>query len=278
MRRVGLCLGLGAVLFWSGSAWAEASLSPADRDLYQSSVKALARGAPSEAVEGLELLADRGVVHPDVSYDRAAAYLARAGSPRARPGDLGRAVAALEETLALRPDDEAAEAALSRVQAEASRQRSRRGKPSLLARPSLQRAIVDLLPENAWAILTSFCSAIVTGGWLLRWLSHRPRRRFVGSVLVGLGTGLGLLAALLLVLGMQHRERSTQAVVVVTEARLLDASGAPLPASHRAGEDPYIPEGAKVTLIGRLDRLVRVEWGRAEAYLALTDVQRLPRR
>ncbi|HMA94421.1 MAG TPA: hypothetical protein VKP30_17135, partial [Polyangiaceae bacterium] len=41
-----------------------------EQNLFESATAALNKGANTEAVQQLELLADRGVVHPDVSFDR----------------------------------------------------------------------------------------------------------------------------------------------------------------------------------------------------------------
>ena len=72
-----------------------------------------------------ELLADRGFSNADASYDRAVAYIHRAESHAARPGDLGRAAAALGETLLLDPDDKDAAFALDHVHEEIARRRAR---------------------------------------------------------------------------------------------------------------------------------------------------------
>src|SRR6185369_5524418 len=85
---------------------------------YAAALAALAKGAHNDAIDRLELLADQGVVDADASTARAAAYLARADGQAAQAGDLGRAAAALNEALLLRPNDAQAEQALDAVQAE----------------------------------------------------------------------------------------------------------------------------------------------------------------
>ena len=73
---------------------APARAEPPER-AYAAAIAALAKGADNEAIDRLELMADQGVVHADASLARAAAYLARAEGSASRPGDLGRAAAAL---------------------------------------------------------------------------------------------------------------------------------------------------------------------------------------
>ena len=262
----------------SFSAHAEKLPQPRDQKLFQAAVSALARGAPSEAIDQFELLADHGVVHPDISYDRALAYIERARSPHAQPGDLGRAVAALSEDLALRPGDEAAKILLGRVRSELSRARSRSGTTSLLARPSLQRAIVGLLPENIWAGLALFFSLSTTAGLLLRLLASSARRRFVGATLAWLGLGLGITFAGMTALSARQRTRTRDAIVVVPAARLLDASGAALSGKPLQGADSSIPEGSRLAVLGQVQGLYRVEWGQVTAYLPMTELQLLPKR
>ena len=94
-------------------------------ETFERGTAALERGAYGEAIAELESLADRGFVHADASFNRGLAYVGRARSLQAEPGDLGRAAAALSETLALRPDDEEAEQALFAVRSEIGRRLSR---------------------------------------------------------------------------------------------------------------------------------------------------------
>jgi hypothetical protein len=78
-------------------AIATESLDVESQSLFNKATAAIKADAPSEALAALEQIADRGVLHPEVSYDRAIAYIKRAHSQRAQAGDLGRAAAALEE-------------------------------------------------------------------------------------------------------------------------------------------------------------------------------------
>src|SRR3954464_7368371 len=139
---------------------------------------ALQRGAYTEAIDTLELLADRGFVHPDASFNRAVAYVERARSSSATPGDLGRAAAALSEVLLLRPSDEQAEAGLSRIRAEIARRHAREGTAPVMARDSLARAATSLFDENVWAWLALTGSLLLTVGLALR--------RFVQTTSAGL--------------------------------------------------------------------------------------------
>ena len=86
--------------------------------LFKKGVAALREGAVNDAVDTFEALADRGFVHPDASFDRSLSYLGRVRAGVERPGDLGRAAAALEETLLFRPEDREAESALDLVSSE----------------------------------------------------------------------------------------------------------------------------------------------------------------
>lgn len=253
---------------------------PAGEDLgiYDSAVQALANGAHTEALQKLELLADRGVIHPDISFDRAVAYAFRARSPQARPGDFGRAAFALSETLTLRPTDVEAAELLTRVDHELSKARSRHGNPSLLARPRLTRAVVGLLPENAWAVGALMGSLTATVGLILRAESSRPRRKLAGGVAAWLGAALLVVTGLGLGYAVHARHTTRQGVVVSTDARLLDVTGAPLVVAHQPGQDLSIPEGARVAVTGRTERLLQVEWGSLEAYVSPGELQLLPER
>lgn len=260
-----------------GTAHAEAP-TPTDLDnpvaLFRAGVAALDRGAVGQALDHFELLADRGFTHPDVSFNRAVAYVRRARSGHARPGDLGRAVAALSETLALRPDDAVAEQALSVLRAEIARKHARKQEGSLVVRPSIARALVGLLSENTWAIIAAVGSVLLTAGLALRALGRRPSLRLAGALTIAAGgTVLPLGAGM--TLGARHfRNNSDPAVVVVEEAQLLERTGTPVTAGRRRSTS--LPEGALVYALEREGPLVRIEWGESEGWVLGTQLRVVP--
>jgi hypothetical protein len=240
-------------------------------------VAALERGAVTEAVDRFELLADRGFVHPAASFDRAAAYVERARSAQAEPGDLGRAAAALAEVLELDPDDHEAELGLDKIRAEISRRHVREGVAPVMARPSLGRAACALLPEDAWAALAALGSLALAAGLFVRRFLSLANRGVVGGVAIGVGALLlGLGAAL--AGGARHfRLTSQPAVVIVTEARLLDETGKPLLKGH-GSDSVSVPEGASVYVLERKPNLDRVEWGGTEGFLTPGELRVLATR
>ncbi len=260
------------------NAPAPASAAPPDsRSLFQQGVKAIQRGATDEAIDDFELLADRGFVNPNASFDRAIAYVDRARSHHAHPGDLGRAAAALEETLMLRPGDIAAASALVRVREEIARRRSHEGDAPVTATPSMARAVAGLVPEDIWAIGAAFGSLLLTGGLIARRLSRRPHVVLGGAIAVGVGTLLLALCGGLAALARHFRVSSEPAVVVVDQARLLDAQGRPI--QQKNGVPPHIavPEGAKVHVVGHQGQLAHVEWGTTQGWVAQSQLRVLVR-
>ena len=275
MRRLILILLTLLLALCAASAFADPSDSARD---FAAASAALKRGAYTEAIDTLELLADRGFVHPDASFNRAAAYVERARSSSAEPGDLGRAAAALSEVLILRPDDEAAEAALSRISGEISRRHAREGTAPVMARPSLGRAATSLVDENTWASIALVGSLLLTFGLALRRFVPRTSARLAGAVGIGFGAlllsgGAGMTA------GARHfRLTSAPAVVVAEEARLLDESGKPLPLKRGSTDSRTVPEGASVYVLERRPTLYRVEWGSSEGWVTPSQVRVLAAR
>jgi hypothetical protein len=240
---------------------------------YAAALSSLSKGADNEAIDRLELLADQGFAHPDASLARAAAYLSRAEGASARPGDLGRAAAALSEVLLLRPGDAPAEHALELVQGEIARRKSRQAE-SVLVRPRLGRAIAALLPEQVWAGLALLGSIVLGCGIVLRRATTRGLPHLAGAVAIGVGVaqlavfGSGAFAA------YRYRVTSQPAVVVVPEARLANETGRPLP--FKAGADSTsVPEGATVYVKERREGRCLVEWGNTDGWLSLSDVRLL---
>lgn len=250
------------------------ALAP-DRE-YRAALDALAKGADNDAIDRLELLADQGVVNPDASIARAAAYLARADGPSAQPGDLGRAAAALSEALLLRPGDAQAERGLETVQSEIARRHSKE-RESVVVRPRLGRALVALLSEQVWAVLAALSSLAVALGIVTRRLGKTPLSRLTGLVAIGvgallmLGFGAGAYAA------EQFRVTSRPAVVVVPEARLTNENGRPLP-FKRGADTTTVPEGATVYVREQREGRCLVEWGSTDGWLTSSEVRVLASR
>jgi hypothetical protein len=268
LRRIGAVLGLG----WAAlCAPVETSAAPADD--FRAAVVALEKGAFDDAVDKFELLADQGFVHPDASYDRAMAYVERARSTASKPGDLGRAAAALHEVLLLRAEDPEAELALERVQAEIARRRTQTGAKDVNVRPTLARAVAGIVSENTWAAGALIGSLALCAGLLARRLSQRPAAKLAGAISVGVGMLLLLSCAVATAAARHYRTSSRPAVVVVPEAPLLDSSGAPI--KRRADTPGVIPEGSAVYVKNQLGSLAQIEWGTTEGYVNRSQLRLL---
>lgn len=240
---------------------------------FADAVQSLERGAHDDAIDRLESLADSGFSHPDASFNRAVAYVERARSPNARPGDLGRAVAALEETLLLRPSDAEAERALELVRGEIARRRAREGAEPVIAKTTLGRALVGLLPEFMWAALASIGSLMLSAGLAGRWTSRIERRRLSATTVASIGAVLLASCGALGLTARQFRLTSKPAVVVVSDARLLDDAGKPLIQRGGVPEHLSAPEGASLFVRERRADLVRIEWGTTEAWVQAAQVR-----
>lgn len=276
LRRV---LGSGAgVLLASMSAAAQQAPSVAELAAVQSAVE---RGAFSEAIDQLEHWSDQGLVHPDLSFDRGVAYLGRAESSARKPADLGQAAAAFEEALELEPGDEEAHVVLQRIREAISERRAKAQGGGVVARPRLLRALTGLLGEGAWAgvgLLGSLLLALGLGGRLfLR--SHETR---LGGAIVSVAGGcLLLLGGGMAAAGRHLRRDFAPAVVIVEEARLLDAEGRPMtgargPSTLDAAGD-RVPEGSLVHIAQERGALAKIEWGDGEAWLNAAQLRRIAR-
>ncbi|HVW30791.1 MAG TPA: hypothetical protein VHC69_35785 [Polyangiaceae bacterium] len=243
-----------------------------DEQLFKDSVKALDTGAYDDAIDRLELLADRGFSHPDASYDRAVAYVRRAQSRNAKRGDLGRAAAALAETLSLRPDDPDASAALARVRHEIARKRARSGGTDVDLRPSLGWAVVGLFEEDTWALLAIIGSGVASLGLAARLAWKKDAVRLAGTIAASLGALTLLVTGALAAFARYERIHYRPAVVVVEEARLHDDNGATI-----SGPGSVIPEGASVRVVDQRGTSAHVEWGTLDGWLSLGQLRMLAR-
>ncbi|HMJ15546.1 MAG TPA: hypothetical protein VK524_29220, partial [Polyangiaceae bacterium] len=260
-----------------GLSLASSATAQTPKQLFEQGVVALDSGAHDDAIAHFELLADRGFVHPDASFNRAAAYVQRAATQAARPGDLGRAAAALSETLLLRPSDEAAEVALERVRSEIARRRAREGASALMLQKRFSRAVVELLPENVWAYSAAAGAFFLTLGLIVLRLAQKPALRLSAlttacfSALVLCTSGAMTAAA------GHYRHALTPAVVVAPEARLLDAKGSPVNAAQGPSSVVALPEGARVDILEQRGTLVLVSWGTVEGFVTQGQLRVLQR-
>ena len=261
------------VLLVSASARAATGESPT----FATASALLQRGAFEDAIDQFEALADQGFVHPDASFNRASAYVLRARSPQARPGDLGQAAAGFNEALLLRPGDDQAEQALERVRSEIARRRAREGGEPVAVSQSLSRAVVGLLTEGTWSILAAFGSLLLTIGMSLYLFGRRSHLRLSGAVAAPIGALLLIVCGgLALAAGHYHRT-SRPAVVVVAEARLIDEYGVPIKQVNGVPEHITMPAGAGVYILERRGPRSHIEWGPTQAWVLSSQIRPLAR-
>jgi hypothetical protein len=223
------------------------------------------QGAFSDALLQLERLSDQGFVHPDASFNRALAYLQRADSAQAKPGDMGQAVAALREASVLGEDDEASRL-VDTVRQVISRQRAARGRDPVIVSPPLGRAISDLVRPSLWAILGLVSSASLA-------LALIARRYATTAMRLGANVTASVSACLLIAFSglfamSDHYQRAWQeAVVIVEQATLRDSQGKPLLTRALDTNSAEVPEGASVYVLSHVGRLFEIQWGSSKAWL-----------
>lgn len=252
------------VLAFMGLSASSARAEDAAPDHFALGSEALGEGRFQEAIAQFEAYADRMPPHPDASFNRGLAYLSRVKNNAEKPGDLGRAAAAFEETLAMRPGDAEARRALQTVDAEVARRRARRGKDAVMARPTLDRVVVKLLSERSWAIGAILASLVLAIGLVLR--RREGSQHLAGVIMTPLGAVL-VVIFVPLYLGARHLRLETKTgVLVVREAYLSDDAGA------RQGGDA-IPEAARLEVGERKGRQLHVRYGAAEGWLPADTVR-----
>lgn len=274
----GVVLLAGVALAVSAPAAAQEAPAPTELAAVQTAVE---RGAFSEAIDQLEHWSDQGLVHANLSFDRGVAYLARAESSARKPADLGQAAAAFEEALALQPDDEEARVVLQRIREAISERRAKAQDGGVVARPRLLRALTGLIGEGAWAATALLGSLLLALGLCARLFLRSHETRLGGSIAAVAGGCLLLLGGSMAAAGRHLRHDFVPAVVIVEEARLLDAEGRPMTAARgpsaldAAGD--RVPEGSLVHIAQERGALAKIEWGDGEAWLNAAQLRRIVR-
>jgi hypothetical protein len=239
----------------------------------------LGKGAFSEVIDQLEQWSDQGLVHPTLSFDRGVAYLGRAESSAHKPSDLGQAAAAFEETLALDPSDDEARVVLGRIRETISERRAKEHASAVVARPRLLRAFSGLVGDEVWAASALLGSLLLGVGLAGRLFTRSHEMRLGGAIAAVAGAFLLLLGGGMAGAEQHLRRHFAPAVVIVEEARLLDAEGRPVsgargPSALDAAGD-RVPEGSLVYIAAARGGLVQVEWGDERAWLNAAQVRRL---
>ena len=248
-----------------------------DASLFATGTKALAEGRANDAVGAFEALADRGMVDPVASYDRALAYAARVRIGPDVPGDLGKAAPGLPRRPSKLTRDphlsDDATRGLIAVRSEIARRRARAGEPVAVdpAR-SLGRAVGGLLSEDVWALLALVASLAIGVGLFVRRLSGQHRIRVAGGTTAGVATPVLVAAAVMALAVRSDRLNLHEAVVVTPGARPTDERGLSVP-----GGTP-LPEGARVEVLETRGSVSRVRFGSVEAWVASVALREIARR
>lgn len=253
-----------SLLLAAGTARADS-----DEELFVVGQQAIEAGRLREAIDVYESLADRGFTHPDASYNRGVAYVARVRAKDEKPGDLGRAAAAFEECLVRRPGDEGAERALDAVRNEVAKRLpvEPNGKGPLIDQGLSPRdAVAGLFSEATWSFAALAGSLLLAAALAARSRATSDRTKLIA-------TSAGILA--LVVLGVAApfaaitrsiRRNTATAVVVTKEARWVKDDGTVLP-------DPPVPEAARVEILERRGVLLQVRWGKTQGLLRPLDLR-----
>lgn len=219
----GLCLSLA----WCTTAAAEESNIDEIAQALRESASDLSESRPREAIRRLEALADQGLHHPDLSFNRGLAYAARASTATGEVGDLGHAAAAFAETLQQRPSDAQAEAGLRQVQIRVARRKaSDKSSAENDSLGMIEKTFYALSPLWLfWLALTGSAGASV--GLILRF-SGRETWRLTGLITLGIGAFVLVSASSLFFFRQSLFVDARVGVVIAPEAGLVDEGGSRL--------------------------------------------------
>lgn len=234
-----------------------------------SSAQQLNNGQIEAVITALERAADEGQHHPDLSFNRGLAYQRRSATPSERAGDLGQAAAAFAEALAQRPADAEAQRGLEETQLQVARRNSRGkdkdGAQVVATLGLVERALLSLSPMVLF-YLSASASLIVSLGIILR-LARKETRRLVGTIVVSVGALL-LIPSTLAYFARQALFHGAQvAVVVSTQAQVVDESG------RRIAGRPLLAESTVVYVHGPERGLLRLVSLGGREYLSLGQVR-----
>lgn len=224
MKPSGLLL-LRAVLLLSSSLFAASALATNGEPL-AAIADAIEEGRHDSAIEQSERLADQGVVHPDLSFNRGLAYLHRARSPGAEAGDYGQAIAGFREALLLQAEDPGAARGLEEARVAVSR-RSTRQQGDAPETIGLGHRLLFSLHMGIVGTIAALGSLVLSVGLLLS-MAPRLRVSLLWKVMAGVGALLLVPSATLYFLAANERQHLDHAILIRERATLVDAGGKPV--------------------------------------------------
>jgi hypothetical protein len=243
--------------------------------LFASGNQALAEGRPGDAIADFEAIADRGIVDAAVSFNRGLAYANRVRIGAEQPGDLGRAAQGFAEARDLTSDPNLAREAgnaLITLRSEVARRRARSGDPiELDTGVTLGRAIIELLPENAWAGLAAFASLALGVGLFVRGAVSERRQKVAATVVCAVALPVLVGAAIVTLGARDERLHLVEGIIVAAQARPADEQGIAVAGAAQ------IPEAARVEILGDKPGWVHVRRGSQIAWLPSQVVRTLTR-
>lgn len=214
--------------------------------------QAVEAGRYQAALDELEQLADTGVAHPDVAFTRGVAYLRRASSDKAEPGDLGQAAAAFRETLLLRPSDAQAGRGLEEARMVVARKAT--SEETTIEAVGLGQRLLLML--DAWIVLILACAgSLMCALGLAFFRLGRDTKRTGGAIAAAVGGTLTLLCLPLWLLVTRAQNSTDIAIVIAARAPLLDAEG-----RAKKGLAP-LPEGTEIHIARARGNLVQLSTG-----------------
>lgn len=232
-------------------------------DGFRAGNEAYARGEYTEAATAYERLVESGVDDPDVYFDLGLSY--------AHLNRHGRAVAAFERALSLRPGDAGIVAALDASRGVLGRRRAEReGEAIVDAGPSLGETLFGWAAEDTLAVLV----LLFDGAFFSLILGLFFARRESSRVALGIGAPLAGLFGLALSFGLASRSGALDpgpAAIVVREGAVVREAPAPTAEErHRA------LEGERVFVVGDEGEFSRVALsGGREGWMATSDLVEL---
>jgi hypothetical protein len=250
---------------------------PATEGSFERGRDALAHGRLNDAIVELERSSDLGMRDQNLSFNRGLAYLGRAESGNGREGDFGQAAAGFREAMLLGDDSEETREALDQVRHEISRRRAQKGLDPVVVRPALGRALAQLLPENVWSVAALVSSLGFAVGLALQRRGDDSPRSLAGRITTYAGFLLLLVSSAFAWYASRSRQEEKEAVVITTEAAILDEKGVRGTSRALDVDASAIPEGASIFVVEQRGRLARVHWGSTEAWVEIGQLRFIDR-
>ncbi len=251
-------------IFFSRNSFAEIADAPPEFEMARS---ALDGGDYEKAISIFEKLEDLGVRNASLSFNRGLAYTLRVHKTgKGKPGDLGKAAAAFEESLHLNPKNLNAVAALEKIRKTVDLKLFRANITVKHRSKPISQVIAFMFPFEVWGVISLCASILVMIGLIFR-KSTQHFQHLLGTVIFPFSLLIGSIGFSFMMYSKYLKDNTKIGVVISDTAEILDENG--------VSSSQILPETSRVECLEYKGRLMKIRWEGSTGWVLISTIKQI---